>query len=58
MVIQYNLLSRFSNEPEMILCYYSDDIFCTDCVYNKAKTVCLNHDIELSKKSGCCDIIY
>lgn len=58
MIIQYNFLSRFSNEPEMMLCYCNNDIFCTGCVYNKAKTICLNHDIKLSKKSGCYDIIY
>ena len=58
MVIKYNFLSRFSNEPEMVLCYLSEDIFCTSCVYDKPKAVCLNHDIELSKKSSCYDIIY
>lgn len=58
MIIQYNFLSRFSNKPEMMLSYFSNDIFCTDCIYNKAKTFCLHYDIKLSKKSGCYDIIY
>lgn len=58
MIIQYNFLSRFSNKPEMMLGYCSNDIFCTDCIYNKAKAVCLHYSIKLSKKSGCYDIIY
>lgn len=58
MVMQYDFLSRFINKSEMMLGYYLYDIFCTDCIYNKAETFCLHYDIKLSKKSGCYDIIY
>ena len=58
MVIQYNFLSRFSNKPEMTLYYFSNGIFCNNCVYMKTKAICLHCDIKLSKKSGCYNIIY
>lgn len=58
MVMQYNFLSRFGNEPEMMLYYCNDDILCTGCVYNETKAICLNRYIKLSKKSCYYDIIY
>lgn len=58
MTIQYNFLSRFSIDHEMMLGYCINDILCTDYIYNETKAICLTYEIKLLKKNCYYDIIY